>query len=298
MFRELNTLINNELPEQDLDNFSVIIGSNPSQGARSPILWNKVYKEEKKNTLMLPLDVSEDRLLDLITLLQENKSCLGGAIAVPFKEKIFALLKKNLPKDITDIGAINCFYREKDSKYFFTGTNTDGEASLESISNILEETKNKNIHLIGFGGAGKAILAFLVKKFNATHSIKVFNRSIPSNVSKTSRGDLFHNLEDFKNFSGQSDIIINATTLGTESLSEKTPIEKSTLESCSPMTVVFDIIYNPIKTKLLQEAESLGLRTINGLRMNLIQAVLAYSYTNNTDLSPERIFEIMSSNKD
>ena len=47
MFRELNTLINNELPEQDLDNFSVIIGSNPSQGARSPILWNKVYKEEK-----------------------------------------------------------------------------------------------------------------------------------------------------------------------------------------------------------------------------------------------------------
>ena len=61
------------------------------------------------------------------------------------------------------------------------------------------------------------------------------------------------------------------------------------MESCSPMTVVFDIIYNPIQTKLLQEAESLGLRTINGLRMNLIQAVLAYSYTNNTDLSPERI---------
>ena len=73
LFRELNTLINNEIPEQDLDNFSVIIGSNPSQGARSPLLWNKVYKEEKNNTLMLPLDISDDRLPDLITFLQENK---------------------------------------------------------------------------------------------------------------------------------------------------------------------------------------------------------------------------------
>ena len=94
MFRELNQLINNEIHEQELNNFSVIIGSNPSHGARSPVLWNKVYKEERLNTLMFPLDVSEDRLSDLIAFLQENKSCLGGAIAVPFKEKIFALLKK------------------------------------------------------------------------------------------------------------------------------------------------------------------------------------------------------------
>ena len=162
MFKELNQLINNAIHEQELDNFSVIIGSNPSQGARSPILWNKVYKEERNNTLMLPLDVSEDRLPDLITLLQENKSCLGGAVAVPYKEKVFSLLKNKLPKEIENIGAVNCLYREKASKYFFTGTNTDGEASLESISNFLEDKKNKNIHLIGYGGAGKAILAFLV----------------------------------------------------------------------------------------------------------------------------------------
>lgn len=295
MFRELNQLINNEIHEQELDNFSVIIGSNPSQGARSPILWNKVYKEERKNTLMLPLDVSEDRLSALITFLQENKSCLGGAVAVPYKEKVFSLLKNKLPKEITNIGAVNCFYREKASNYFFTGTNTDGEASLESISRFLEEKKNKEIHLIGYGGAGKAILAFLLKKFNTTHSIKVFNRTIQSIVQKNSSNNLFYNLEEFKNFSSKSDIIINATTLGSGSLSEKTPVEKSILESCASKTIVFDIIYNPIKTKLLQEAESLGLKTINGLRMNLVQAVLAYTYTNNTDLSAKRIFEIMSS---
>ena len=51
MFKEINKLIDNHLIDSSLDNFSVIIGSNPSKGARSPILWNKVYKEEKVNPL-------------------------------------------------------------------------------------------------------------------------------------------------------------------------------------------------------------------------------------------------------
>ena len=143
-----------------MNNFSVIIGSNPSHGARSPVLWNKVYKEERHNTLMFPLDVSEDRLSDLIAFLQENKSCLGGAVAVPYKEKVFSLLKNKLPEEIANIGAVNCFYREKASKYFFTGTNTDGEASLESISSFLEEKKNKEIHLIGLGAVRLSLLFF------------------------------------------------------------------------------------------------------------------------------------------
>ena len=69
---------------------------------------------------MFPLDVSEDRLSDLIAFLQENKSCLGGAVVVPYKEKVFSLLKNKLPEEIANIGAVNCFYREKASKYFFT----------------------------------------------------------------------------------------------------------------------------------------------------------------------------------
>jgi shikimate 5-dehydrogenase len=58
--------------------------------------------------------------------------------------------------------------------------------------------------------------------------------------------------------------------------------------------VVYDIIYDPIKTVLIKTSEEIGLRTLNGLRMNLIQAVLAYSYTNPTSLTKEEIFKIMS----
>ena len=58
--------------------------------------------------------------------------------------------------------------------------------------------------------------------------------------------------------------------------------------------IVYDIIYDPIKTTLLKNSEEIGLKTINGLRMNLIQAVLAYRYTNPTSLSIEEIYKTMN----
>ena len=67
------------------------------------------------------------------------------------------------------------------------------------------------------------------------------------------------------------------------------------LKTAKAGCVIYDIIYDPLKTKLVLASEDRGLKTINGLRMNLIQAVLAYKYTNPTNLSIEQIFEKMNS---
>ena len=152
-----------------------IIGSNPSQGARSPVLWNKVFKAEKKKIKMLPFDVKPENLEMLFYCLQDHPKCLGGAIAVPYKEKIFTLIKDQLPKEVKSIGAINCFFRKDNSfKGNFTGTNTDGEAALDPVIEILNTQEKKSIALIGMGGAGKAVLAFLKKKFGEKHKIYAF----------------------------------------------------------------------------------------------------------------------------
>ena len=89
MFKALNSIIENEIKEPKLDFYSVIIGTNPSKGARSPKLWNKVYEFEKKKIQMLPLDVTEENLEKLFNYLKQDRQCLGGAVAVPYKEKIF-----------------------------------------------------------------------------------------------------------------------------------------------------------------------------------------------------------------
>lgn len=296
VFESLNKLIENEVKETDLDFYSVIIGSKPSQGARSPSLWNKVYKLEQKNIRMIPLDVKEEKLKHLFTCLKEDKRCLGGAVAVPFKEKIYSLIKDYVKEEIKVIGAINCFYRSESDLFLneFTGTNTDGEAALEPVREYLTRHENLNIGILGFGGAGKAISAFLLKDFKEKHKIHIFNRS-PVELYHFEK-DVFnlYSMNDLDTYFPHIDLLINATSAGHIENIDASPVSAQILKKAKKTMLVYDIIYDPIKTELLKNSEGIGLRTINGLRMNLIQAVLAYRYTNNTSLSMEEIYQTMN----
>ncbi len=288
MFSDLNNIIENNITDTNLDHFCAIIGSNPSKGARSPVLWNKVFLSEKKQVKMLPLDVKPENFESLFFCLQDHPKCLGGAIAVPYKETLFSLTKDRLSKEVQSIGALNCFFRENNSlKSNFTGTNTDGEAALDPVMQILNTHKKKSIALIGIGGAGKAVLAFLKKQFGKKHKIYVFNRSIKSNSEVLRIRDFETSISDF-------DLIINATSAGSSISLDTQPFELDYLKNAKTDCVVYDIIYDPLKTNLLVRSEERNLTAINGLRMNLVQAVLAYKYTSRTHLSINKIFEIMS----
>ncbi len=296
MFRHLNDIIENEIKEPNLDFYSVIVGTKPSMGARSPKLWNKVYKYEEKKVRMVPLDVGERKIEQLFAYLKQDKHCLGGAVAVPYKETVFNLIKDNVEEEIKAIGAVNCFYRPPSGSSIdeFTGTNTDGEAALEPIKKQLTENQNLNIGLLGYGGAGKAILAFLLRDFERKHKIHIFNRS-PINIKDSKRYDLsLHSLNDLDTFLPHFDLLINATSVGHVENIDRTPVPIELLAKAKNTMVVYDIIYDPLKTILLRNSEEIGLRTINGLRMNLIQAVLAYSYTNQTVFAKDEIYKIMN----
>ena len=176
----------------------------------------------------------------------------------------------------------------------FTGTNTDGEAALEPIKKQLTESQNLNIGLLGFGGASKAILAFLLKDFEKKHKIHIFNRS-PINIKAFKKRALYsYSLNDLATFLPNFDLLINATSVGHVESINITPVPMKLLAKAKNTMIVYDIIYDPLKTTLLKNSEKIGLTTINGLRMNLVQAALAYSYTNQTNLSMEKIHMVMS----
>ena len=105
---------------------------------------------------------------------------------------------------------------------------------------------------------------------------------------------VFYSLDDLETFLPHCDLLINATSVGHIESIDMTPIPIKLLAKAKNSMLVYDIIYDPLKTKLLENSEEIGLRTINGLRMNLIQAVLAYSYTNHTVLAKEEIYKIMN----
>ena len=126
------------------------------------------------------------------------------------------------------------------------------------------------------------------------HKIHIFNRS-PINIKDTKENDVYsYSLDDLEAIIPDFDFLINATSIGHVESIDKTPVPIKFLATAKNTMVVYDIIYDPLKTTLLKNSEEIGLKTINGLRMNLIQAVLAYRYTNPTTLSIEEIYNVMN----
>ena len=131
MKNSFNKLVNNKVDLNNLKKFAAIIGSQPSKGARSPILWNSAFKKHGLNYLMVPLDVEKDNLFKLLDKLNFNKNFIGGSITTPHKVSVADWLGNKISKEAAKIGAVNCLYRNE--KEELIGTNTDGEAAVKSF---------------------------------------------------------------------------------------------------------------------------------------------------------------------
>ena len=147
---------------------------------------------------------------------------------------------------------------------------------------------------MGFGGAGKAISAFLLKDFKKKHRIQIFNRSNRNTGDTKNIGINLIPLNELDTYLPHFDLLINATSVGHTDNKSVSPVPTKSLQKAKKNMIVYDIIYDPIETELLKKSAAIGLRTINGLRMNLVQAVFAYAYTNPTDLSMAEIYEVMN----
>ena len=274
--QELNKLIENEVIIENNIFFSVIIGSSPSKGARSPLLWNYAFKKNGYNYKMFPLDVKKENLKNLLELLEKNKYFLGGAITIPHKEEVFKIMNNNLTEEASYIGAVNCMFR--DDNYNIKGTNTDGEASLKVFIEKFGSINNKKILLLGPGGAGKAVSIYFLKELKNKKNLYIAARSINAKkfINKIKANWLDWN--EIQSKINLFDIIINCTNIGSGTLSEQSPLDLSIINQTKNKVVIYDIIYDPSPTILLKYAISKKLSILDGKMMNLEQAVIAFDY--------------------
>ena len=234
------SLIENKIEISNLDKYAAIIGEAPSKGARSPKLWNAVFKSNNLNYSMVPFDVTKDNIIDLLSILSQDIDFIGGAIAVPYKEIVAKWLGNNLTPEAKKIGAVNCLYRDFDGK--LKGTNTDGEAALMSYKSIFGSVKGKTVMILGTGGAAKAIAAYFSNNVGLDGGVKIvgrlergreFSKSI--NASSVEWSELDDNLSDI-------DIVINCTTIGYGDQEELSPLTSEQMHKLKNNTVIFDII--------------------------------------------------------
>ncbi|OGP66544.1 MAG: hypothetical protein A2169_14440 [Deltaproteobacteria bacterium RBG_13_47_9] len=148
------------------------------------------------------------------------------------------------------------------------GYNTDWRGALESLEEKVD-LKGKRVLLLGAGGAARAIGFGLKEKGS---QVIISNRS-PDQANELAKdfGFVYRRLSSFGE--PEWEVIINATSVGMFPHLTESPLPKSHLKEGM---VVMDIVYRPLRTKLLQEAEEQGCRTINGLEMLARQGVAQF----------------------
>jgi shikimate dehydrogenase len=272
----INNLIENNLDTEKLGFYAAIIGETPSKGARSPLLWNAAFKAHELDQSMIPLDVSQTNIIQLLDNLNDDKKYIGGAVAVPYKEIAAKWLGERKTPEAKKIGAVNCMFRGEDGQLM--GTNTDGEASRITCEEKFGSLKGKTIVILGAGGAGKAVIAYFASAIGEGEII-VISRSTKNKEYAEQIGVKWEPWEKMDDHLPTADALVNCTSIGFGDQVNDSPLSDNQMGKLTKKAFVFDIIYQPEETQLLEKAHEKGIATLNGLGMNLEQAIIAYKYT-------------------
>jgi shikimate dehydrogenase len=228
-----------------------IIG-DPVQHSLSPILHNKAFKRMGLNAVYLVFEVED--LEEAIRGIR-GLGIRGVSVTLPFKTQVLPFLDR-VEAVAEKIKAVNTIANEGGR---LVGYNTDWRGALEALEEKVD-LKGKKILLLGAGGAARAI-GFGLKKRGCQTIIS--NRSLDkANELAKALGFICMPLSSINK--PKIDVIINATSVGMSPHHADSPVPRRFLKEGM---VVMDIVYQPLKTQLLQDAEEQGCRTIDGLEM-------------------------------
>lgn len=249
--------------------FAVI--GEPIAHSMSPAMHNGLFQHYEMNAHYQPLLVKRDDLKDAIKGLKAI-GIAGFNVTVPHKETVIPFLDKLDPL-AEAIGAVNTVVNENGK---LVGYNTDGAGYVKGLLGELSSINDRNILIIGAGGAARAIFFTLAR--SGVNRLDLCNRTIakaesiyndcPYQVSST----VLRN-EEAENKLATYDLIIQTTPIGMSPHIESLPLS---LQNVQSHTFVSDIIYNPLETRFLQEAKKKGARIQNGLNMFVNQGALAF----------------------
>jgi len=274
--------------------YAAILGLAPSKGARSPLLWNAAFAAAGIDARMVPMDVPLDRLPALVAALKADARFLGGAVTMPHKQAILPHLDRVEP-EAAAIGAVNALYRDGDA---LVGANTDGAGALLQLEELTGGTlADKRVLLIGTGGAGCAVAAYLAGRVAALTLANRTPRTAAGLATRLGKGvRALGGPVTAADLTG-IDVLVNGSSVGFANGPAGSPLDPDTdalLAALPAGALVYDIIYQPAETELLARARTRGLRTANGLGMNLDQAVIAFDKANPGAFSRDALRRVMA----
>lgn len=194
-------------------------------------------------------------------------------VTIPYKQDVIPYCDV-LDDSAKRIGVVNTIVN-RDGKLF--GYNTDFAGFLYNLNAHGITLKDKKVMICGSGGTCKTVTA--VAEYMGAKEILVVSRSKKENAV-TYEECIRHK---------DVDVVVNASPKGMYPNNGESPLDLSNFPNCK---AVVDVIYNPLKTRLLQQAEQLGMKAVNGLEMLVAQAKFAVEHFLSTEIENDKIDQI------
>jgi shikimate dehydrogenase len=256
------SLLLDEYRFRSLDDGTALYGvvGSPIAHSVSPAMHNAAFAETGLNAVYMPFRAAD---VDDFMSFARTFDLKGASVTIPHKVAICG--RMDATSDLARrIGAINAV-RLIDGRWH--GDNTDANGFLEPLADAALHGTRASI--LGAGGAARGVAIALASR-GAIVTVHGRNRERAAEVAALISGSVGR----WPPERGSWDLLVNCTPIGMHPHVEDTPLDRSELGAGT----VYDIVYNPPKTRLLREAEEAGCRTIGGLEMLVGQARQAFEW--------------------
>lgn len=250
-----------------------VIG-DPISHSLSPTIQNSAFCHLGLNVIYLAFQIKNEELKNFIQCMRSIGS-LGLNVTMPHKEKIISYLDE-VDSTAKFLNSVNTIVNKRGK---FWGYSTDGIGAINALQKNGVNLASSKVLLLGAGGAGRAIAYSLVDKVS---DLVILNRDLKkvqnlvSDLKKEFKVDICGETlieESIERHLHDSDVLINATTVGMTSNNVRSVVDSSVL--FADLTVM-DIVYTPIETKLLADAKKVGAKIINGVDMLIYQGAASF----------------------
>jgi shikimate dehydrogenase len=245
---------------------------NPVDHSLSPAIHNAAFEELGLNFAYLAFPVED--LENAIRGIRALGHIRGFSVTIPHKVSIIPLLD-SVETTAKYIGSVNTIIKDRG---ILVGSNTDASGALQALRQGGVDLAGQRVVMLGSGGAARAIAFGLCMEGNIGHltllGIDNQERSALATDLKAKTGisitDDQLNSSILGHALADSHLLIHCTPIGMHPKIKETCVPKELLHTG---LTVMDIVYNPLNTQLLQDAQAAGCRTIQGVEMFLHQAV-------------------------
>ncbi|TBL75367.1 shikimate dehydrogenase [Paenibacillus thalictri] len=259
-----------------LDSHTILYGvfGDPIRHSKSPIMLNRAFREVGLNAAYGAFHILPGTLKEAVNGIRAL-GFRGVNVTIPHKVELMEYLDE-IDEGARQIGAVNTIVNEKGR---LIGYNTDGIGYVRSLK---EETgidlAGKRVLMLGAGGAARGVGYALAKEGAAR--ITIANRTkeraeeLAEYMARFTEAEGI-GLEQVAQAASEADLIVNNTSVGMHPNVDEVPMDTALIREG---IVVSDLVYNPLVTKFLREAQQRGAAIHSGLGMFIYQGAYAFEY--------------------